>query len=67
MGALIYEITLLNKIQLIMCHTVYSLATTLAAYMSDLALGAEFQHREPGDFTLAEPFGAPATLITLLV
>jgi type I restriction enzyme M protein len=30
------------------------------------ALGAKFQTREPGDFKLAEPSGAPATLIPLL-
>ena len=30
-------------------------------------VGAKFQLWEPGDFTLAEPFGAPATLLPLLV
>lgn len=40
MDALIYEVSWLNRIQLVMGHTVYSLATTLAAYMTGLALGA---------------------------
>ncbi len=40
MNALIYEVSWLNRIQLIMGHTVYSLSTTLAAYMSGLALGS---------------------------
>ncbi len=41
-GALIYEMTWLNKIQLMMGHTVYSLGTTLAAYMSGLGLGSVY-------------------------
>jgi spermidine synthase len=40
LSALIYEVAWLNRIQLVMGHTVYSLATTLAAYMTGLALGA---------------------------
>src|SRR3954464_11557491 len=45
MDALIYEVSWLNRIQLVMGHTVYSLATTLAAYMTGLALGALFVPR----------------------
>ena len=39
-SALIYEVAWLSRIQLVMGHTVYSLATTLAAYLSGLALGS---------------------------
>ncbi len=39
-SALIYEIAWLSRIQLVMGHTVYALATTIAAYLSGLALGA---------------------------
>lgn len=45
MGSLIYEIAWLNKIQLMMGHTVYSLSTTLAAYLSGLAIGSLFSPR----------------------
>jgi spermidine synthase len=40
LSALIYEVAWLNRIQLVMGHTVYSLATTIAAYMIGLAAGA---------------------------
>ncbi len=39
-SALIYEVAWLSRIQLVMGHTVYSLATTLASYLAGLALGA---------------------------
>jgi spermidine synthase len=39
-SALLYEVAWLSRIQLVMGHTVYSLATTLSAYLSGLALGA---------------------------
>ena len=42
MNALVYESAWLNRIQLVTGHTIYSLATTLASYMSGLALGALF-------------------------
>lgn len=38
-SALLYEVAWLNRIQMVMGHTVYSLSTTLAAYMVGLALG----------------------------
>ncbi|MCC7440875.1 MAG: fused MFS/spermidine synthase [Bdellovibrionales bacterium] len=43
--ALLYEVTWLNRIQLLMGHTVYSLATTLCAYLAGLAVGAWFAPR----------------------
>ena len=45
MDALIYEVSWLNRIQLVMGHSIYSLATTLAAYMTGLALGALYVPR----------------------
>lgn len=44
-SALIYEVAWLNRIQLVMGHTVYSLATTLVAYLAGLALGSFFAPR----------------------
>src|SRR5687767_13402124 len=40
LSALIYEVAWLNRIQLVMGHTVYSMTTTLTAYMIGLAVGA---------------------------
>ncbi len=39
-SALIYEVAWLSRIQLVMGHTVYSLATTVSAYLAGLAWGA---------------------------
>jgi spermidine synthase len=38
-SALLYELAWLSRIQLMMGHTIYSLATTVTAYLSGLALG----------------------------
>lgn len=44
-SALIYEVAWLNRIQLIMGHTIYALSTLLGAYLGGLALGSFFSHR----------------------
>lgn len=40
LSALVYEVAWLSRIQLVMGHTAYALATTLSTYLAGLALGA---------------------------
>ncbi len=55
-SALIYEVAWLNRVQLLVGHSVYSMATTLAAYMGGIALGAllvpAFRRSEMNSFSL---------------